>query len=169
MDETKRRFWNKVRKTRRCWIWTASKRNKGYGAFVYPRDGTIVQGRAHRYSWEIHHGPIPRGQCVLHNCPGGDNPACVRPSHLFLGTRADNNRDMCQKGRHVAGGAHCGEKGKYEKGESHHNAKLNASTVRKIRASRISGTSYGRLSKIYGLAIGYVYRLCNGKAWKHVI
>src|SRR3990172_4237019 len=95
-------FWAKVNKSDGCWTWTASKRKFGYGAFVWAdSEGRIIQGRAHRFSYELHHGPIPLGICVLHKC---DNPACVRPSHLFLGTRADNNFDMLSKGRHVCGG-----------------------------------------------------------------
>ena len=74
---TVKRFWAKVDKSGECWLWTGSKRNKGYGAFVWSDDdGLVVQGRAHRFSFEIHIGPIPTGMCVLHSC---DNPPCVRP------------------------------------------------------------------------------------------
>lgn len=165
---TEQCFWQKVRKTATCWLWTASKRAKGYGAFSYTRDGKMIQDRAHRYSWEIHRGPIPEGLCVLHNCPGGDNPACVNPAHLFLGTKAINNADMVTKGRHVPGGARAGADYGYERGESHHAATLTAAEVRNIREARLAGESFGAISRRLGLSIGHVFRIVNKKAWRHV-
>ena len=109
------RFWSKVIKkgSSGCWLWQASQRNKGYGAFAYTWDGKSIHDRAHRFSWRLHCGEIPTGLYVLHKC---DVPQCVNPDHLFLGTIADNNRDMILKGRHVKGGTHCGA-GKYLRGE----------------------------------------------------
>src|SRR5687767_4720826 len=86
------RFWEKVRKTDGCWLWTASRNAKGYGQIMYQRRPI----HAHRVSWQLANGPIPDGLCVLHRC---DNPQCVNPGHLFLGTIVDNNRDMFAKGR----------------------------------------------------------------------
>ena len=100
------RFWNKVDKSGACWLWTACKTKQGYGKFWVD---ARMEG-ANRMSWELHHGPIPDGLCVLHNCPGGDNPSCVNPAHLWLGTHAENSQDMVQKGRHGSGNAdktHC--------------------------------------------------------------
>ena len=161
-----KRFWAKVVKTEQCWLWTGAKRNKGYGAFVYVRDGLIVQGRAHRYSWEMHVGPIPAGQCVLHAC---DTPACVRPTHLFLGSKADNNRDMCNKGRHRPGGtktppSEC----KYERGERHHASKLTASIVRKMRGEHNAGVSFSRLARRYGVSLVTAFNAVKRRTWKHV-
>jgi hypothetical protein len=86
-------FWNRVNKTGSCWIFTGDNGRYGHGRLK-------IGGRrigAHRYSWELLHGPVPNGLCVLHNCPGGDNAACVNPAHLWLGTRGDNNRDTALK------------------------------------------------------------------------
>ena len=165
---TEQRFWNKVRKTSTCWIWTASKRDKGYGAFSYTKDGKMVQDRAHRYSWEIHRRSIPEGLCVLHNCPGGDNPSCVNPAHLFLGTKGQNNEDMVRKGRYNKARTPVADGSKYERGEQHHGATLTAEIVRAIRSARESGQSFGFLSKQYGLSIGHVFRIVTRKAWAHV-
>lgn len=99
------RFWKNVRKTDACWEWTASKRDRGYGQFM-PKPGRPII--ASRFSWELAHGsPPPAGAFVLHTC---DNPSCVRPDHLFLGTHDDNMADMMAKGRAFNGGAartHC--------------------------------------------------------------
>lgn len=91
------RFWEKVQKTKTCWLWTGA--NLGgkwpYGMLGKPGDPTVLY-KAHRLSWELHVGPIPDGLFVLHKC---DVPLCVNPDHLFLGTAADNMADMVQKGR----------------------------------------------------------------------
>ena len=98
------RFWPKVNKDgpihptlgTRCWLWTAGTNGHGYGAF-HPGPGRRGMGKAHRISWTIANGPIPDGLGVLHRC---DNPPCVNPAHLFLGTDQENHRDMDAKGRH---------------------------------------------------------------------
>lgn len=91
-------FWKHVEKTEGCWPWTAHRDRRGYGRMTakgYPQ----LPGRriwlATHVSWLIHHGALPSG-LVLHRC---DNPSCVRPDHLFLGTHADNVADMIAKGR----------------------------------------------------------------------
>lgn len=108
------RFWGKVDKngplpTHRpelgpCWVWTGNRPDKRYGQLWTKRsDGSESNTSAHRISWELHHGPTSSGLYVCHHC---DNPACVRPTHLFLGTAADNNRDCQEKGRQARGATH---------------------------------------------------------------
>jgi hypothetical protein len=89
------RFWSKVDKTGDCWEWQGG-HVKGYGEITAGKRPGRTWRYAHRVAWELTFGPIPRGLCVLHRC---DNRGCVRPAHLFLGTVADNNRDMWAKGR----------------------------------------------------------------------
>lgn len=87
------RFWVKVRKGDGCWEWQSATNGKGYGRFQLTSTSTVM---AHRYSYELAHGPIPDGMMVCHEC---DNPCCVKPAHLFLGTARDNAQDRAKKGR----------------------------------------------------------------------
>jgi len=89
---TLERFWAKVNRTDSCWLWTGSKTIGGYGQFPYKRIPLL----AHRVSYLISCGDIPDGLIVCHHC---DNPSCVRPDHLFVGTHKDNFEDMVKKGR----------------------------------------------------------------------
>lgn len=87
-------FWRKVDKGGSCWNWTGGTNGK-YGCFGIV-DRVVY---AHRHSYELANGPIPGGLFVCHNCPDGDNPFCVNPAHLFLGTHQQNMDDMIAKGR----------------------------------------------------------------------
>lgn len=98
------RFWAGVKKTETCWIWTRANNGGDGRTHIY---GVMSRGRrgeglirTHRYSWELHNGSIPEGLCALHRC---DEPLCVRPDHLFLGTLKDNTQDMVTKGRASGG------------------------------------------------------------------
>lgn len=155
-------FMSRVRKTNCCWLWTG-RANNGLGHRVVAVRG--VKHYAHRLSYELHVGPIPRGLLVCHTC---DNPPCVRPSHLFLGTHADNLADMARKGRHGTR--------RYSvfvpylpHGQSHPRAKLTDLDVRAIRTRYVGGgTTQRKLSAEYGVSqpmIGYILRRTN---WKHV-
>lgn len=126
---THARFWSKVDvgNATDCWHWQAGKTHFGYGKFG--------DTKAHRISWEMFNGPIPDGLMVCHKC---DNPRCVNPAHLFVGTAADNNRDRTEKGRSRA-----------PRGERHPNAKLSDADVRAIRASSERGID---LAERYGVA-----------------
>lgn len=98
------RFEKKVHKTDGCWFWTGAKTRDGYGVII---DGGVMKS-AHRVAWELYRGPIPKqettqhGCCVLHRC---DNPCCVNPDHLFLGSQLDNIADAVAKGRNRNGSA----------------------------------------------------------------
>jgi hypothetical protein len=92
------KFWSVVAKTNGCWEWKGLMSESGYGRFVPARSRFLA---AHRYSYELAHGPIPPGKVVCHNCPGGDNRRCVNPAHLFVGTQRENILDASRKGRLV--------------------------------------------------------------------
>jgi hypothetical protein len=162
MSAIEERFWSHVDKSGECWLWTASKANKGYGQFV--RIHGKSPARAHRFAWELVNGPIPQGLCVLHHC---DTPACVRPEHLFLGTKADNNADMRAKGRHATAATYRGSGG-WLRGEAVCTSKLTNAAVRDIRRR---GGPYGTLSAIareYGLSVSAIFGVVHGKTWRHV-
>lgn len=149
------RFWAKVRgcDTDGCWEWTGPFfQGKKYGQFgCGPR--TSRKNRAsHRYAFEEKNGPIPSGMCVCHRC---DNPSCVRPDHLFLGTHSDNTHDMIAKRR----GAH---------GERHTSAKLTESQVAGIRQRRADGEKLSTMADEYGVSVGLISHICSGRNWKHI-
>ena len=102
------RFWNYVTKADGCWLWTGARNEHGYGV-LHVRSVQTGNLLAHRVSWEIHYQEVPAGTYVLHHC---DNPPCVRPDHLFLGTKAENTRDMMRKGRAHFGGRAIGSDGR---------------------------------------------------------
>jgi hypothetical protein len=140
------RFWQKVHKTDTCWNWIGCKTEKGYGQM---RIGRTI--RAHRYSWVIHNGPIPNNMFVCHRC---DNPSCVRPNHLFLGTAKDNTLDMISKHRQ------CGARG-----ETHPFHKLTNEDIPKIRSSSLS---CNQLAMQYGVSSVLINSIKLRKRWTHI-
>src|SRR6266850_5925539 len=128
------RFWPKVKKTNSCWNWIANLYRDGYGQFNIPIKGIAKRRkiiRAHRFSWELHFGKIPKGMLICHHC---DNRKCINPEHLFLGTIKDNARDCTLKGRRP----HLNHQG-----ENNNSAKLtNADIVTIINLKRNKTAEY---------------------------
>lgn len=146
-----KRFWQKVNKTNGCWLWTAGKDACGYGNFKI--EGVTV--RAHRFAYRLEYGNIPVGMQVLHRC---DTPACVRPSHLFLGTHTDNHADKISKGR---------QRGAV--GERNSHAKLTLEQVQEIRKKyRGQNVSTATIAKIYGVSQVSISYILIGKTWSNL-
>jgi hypothetical protein len=147
------RFWDHVRKTEGCWFWTAAKAG-GYGQFSL-RHALRIQ--SHRYAWLLEYGPIPEGVLVLHKC---DEPLCVRPEHLFLGSHSDNSRDAFTKGRRTQP-----NHGQLI-GERNGRAKLTADQVRAVHASKNSGR---KLARELGVTAGAIHHIRQGRSWRHLL
>lgn len=135
-----------------CWIWTGTLAPNGYGRFQIGGKGSPHVG-AHRFAYELEHGPIPEGLVVMHSC---DNPACVNPAHLSVGTHKDNSQDMIRKGRH---------KRIAPKGTDNGKAKLDADMVRFIRQTKETNAE---LSRRLGLSPNTIRGVRIGRTWSHV-
>ena len=146
------RFWSKVFKGENCWLWLAQKTAFGHGRFsvYHPDRNRHIPEYAHRWAWMLTHGPIPEGIQVCHHC---DNPGCVNPGHLFLGTQADNMFDAMSKGRMC-----------YGLNRSNH--KLDPDKVRLIRADTRSRAA---IAAAFGVSEGVIQRVRNRTVWKSVI
>src|ERR1017187_575805 len=161
-----KRFWAKVNKDGRipahipelgkCWLWTSGKDTHGYGQFKIENK----QQRSHRISWVLLRGMFSddgsyHGTCVCHSC---DNPACVNPNHLFLGTHADNHSDKDKKRR-----------GNHPFCENHPRSKLTNEQVFELRLRYAAGgTSYRKLGAEFGLTHGAIGLMMSGVNWKHI-
>ncbi len=151
MDTTlAERFWAKVIKTDACWLWNGAINNMGYGMINI---GNRHAKTAHRISWLLNIGEIPPGMCVLHHC---DNPKCVNPNHLFLGTQKENAIDREQKGRSPLG-------------EQRPNAKLSNNDVIEIKKLIINGKlSLRAISRKYNVCLATIRQIVTGRTWSHV-
>ncbi len=136
-------FYATGRNKRGCLLWEGSLRKDGYGQFWYR--GQMV--RAHRVAWELYYGKP--NLHVLHEC---DNPRCVNPKHLFLGTDADNHKDKCRKQRQSRGAAHGG-------------AVLTATQVQQIRRSNKTESELG---KLYGISASTAGMVRRRQLWRHL-
>ena len=150
------RFWSNVEKTDGCWGWTAAT-SKGYGVISYKNR----QKRAHRFAWELANGSIPGGLSVCHHC---DNPVCVRPDHLFLGTTGDNIRDAASKGRLVSQT----NPEKVRRGEQHPKARMDFIKVREARSLHGTGMGYIRISRRFGVCASTIQKIIEGRTWREV-
>lgn len=183
------RFWSRVDKhgpvpehkpeIGPCWIWTGGMATGGYGSATFRSRST----RAHRLAYQFATGTDPGNKCVCHSC---DNPLCVRPDHLWLGTHTDNHRDMETKRRNKHGDQHWtrtnpekvqrGDRSYQRRrpdwlarGERHGNARLTEEIVRVMRYARVrEGLSYDAIAIRFGFSKAAVYQAVIGKTWKHV-
>jgi hypothetical protein len=151
------RFWAKVdvRGPDECWLWvgaTKGRRTPGKerGQLTVKRGEQWKNVTAHVLAWEHKNGPPPAGLCVCHRCDIG---LCVNDRHLFLGTIADNNRDMIEKRRH-------------QYGVRHWNARLCPDDIRLIRAMATSGSPQREIAVVLGIGQPHVHKILAGKAWK---
>lgn len=140
----RRRFFEKVRVSSGCWEWTGCRDSRGYGRF-YVRRGESSE-LTHRVSWRIHNGPISPEALVCHRC---DNPPCVRPDHLFVGTQADNMKDAAQKERVGP-------------------TVLRPADVRGILDLGAIGMAQRKIADEFGVTQATVWHILRGKTWKHI-
>ena len=147
------RFFRKVNKTETCWIWTGNIRPNGYGSIQEGGKGSKTLS-SHRLSYRLHKGEIPEGMVVMHSC---DNPICVNPDHLSVGTYKDNTHDMIGKGR---------KRTVAPKGIHNGGAKLNDDLVRYIRQN--IHKPHAALARELNVGITTIRGVKSGRTWSHV-
>ena len=144
-------------KTDRCWNWTGKRNRRSYGCISISTDGQKRTVIASRLAWELYCGPIPQGLFVCHHC---DNPACVNPAHLFIGTQKDNLQDASRKGR-LKNLPHA-------KGMQTANAVLKDSDIIEIRSKAAAGVLRTDLARKFHVYRQTIYRIVNRSTWKHI-
>lgn len=143
------RFMSKVSKTETCWIWNGmTDKQFGYGLFGV-RDRIM---KAHKVSWVMHRGNVPAGMFVCHRC---DNPRCVNPEHLFIGTPKENTQDALEKNRML-------------KGEKNGQHKLTAAQVLAIRARSAAGETRESLAAEFDVWSACICKIVKRQRWKHI-
>lgn len=172
MQTIEDRLWSKVDKSGECWVWTGGAARHGYGVIgIGSRtDNSVRKVGVHRLVYEMEVGPIPPGMAVCHSC---DNPPCVRPSHLFIGTQKDNIRDALSKGRL--------SKPPDTSGEHNPRAILSPQDVSDIRnayacqpRTRSAGGTFAKEARItqrslaekYNVSVGTISAIVIGRNWK---
>ena len=145
------RFWSRVKRGDEdaCWLWQGYVNRRGYGRLSHQGESSY----AHRVAWELTHDAIPPGMVVRHAC---DNPPCVNPAHLLLGSQADNMRDKKERGR--SRGA--------PPGENHPKNKLTEEQVREIR---VATGSCREIAIRYGVSKSTIVEIRAGLTWRHLI
>jgi hypothetical protein len=133
-----------------CWEWTAATYRGGYGHFRRKVEGKWKMVKAHRYSYELFNGPLEKSLFVCHKC---DNPSCVNPEHLFLGTAKENSDDKLKKGR-------------FRGGRNPNHKWLTQEVVDAIREDYKKGLSQIELVRKYGHNRSQVCRVVNHQTWK---
>ena len=150
------RFWRRVKKTDACWLWQGSIHRGGYGLMRVSGGKKARNVSAHRFSYELHKEKIPEGLIVMHSC---DNPRCVNPDHLSVGTHKDNTQDMIAKGRGANNPL------PFSRGEHNGRALLTEDKVRYIRASKASNAA---LARELGVTDVCIHKVKKRQTWSHV-
>lgn len=143
-------FYERITKSEYCWIWNGSKDKNGYGKLRFNNK----ELRAHRVSWKIHYGEIPKNIFVCHKC---DNPSCTNPEHLFLGTAKDNTNDMIRKGRKI-----------FSIGEKSSNAKLNETQVIEILKLLKIENNIDKIAEMFCVHKNTISCIKHKRTWKYL-
>lgn len=148
------RFWNKVEKAGddECWLWAGTKNSRGYGS-IGLGDRLVGKDMAHRVSYRLHYGEIPQGKWILHSC---DNPSCVNPKHLRVGTPLENTADAISRARLVNPPKH--------DGENNCKAKMKIEDVEYVRAHPELKATF--LAAQYGVNVSTIHNIVSGRTWR---
>jgi len=134
-----------------CWKWLGYKNKSGYGSFY-----ALGETLAHRFSYRFYVGDIPKGLMVCHTC---DNPSCVNPKHLWVGTSSDNQQDCVNKGR---------ARRNSPVGSKNGLSKLTEANIIRIRGLKEKGWSQKKIAEEYAIHQTNIHYILSGKTWSHV-